>query len=201
MTLGRDAQGVIGIGRVRMPTLAFACRREIEIHEFVPVGYFEVVATARAGSGAFRIRHAPKARILKREDAQAVLEAARAFEGPLGVRTEDRRQRPPRLHDLPSLQKLCSTRFGWPAAKTLHVAQELCGGDGKKIPDISRAPRCAICPRALSLTFRRSSPDCGRAGPTLPFRRRRRRRSARAGTAPSTTRGWRGRATMRSCRT
>ena len=113
MTLGRGAEGVIGIGRVKTPTLAIACRREIEIREFVPVGYFEVVATAQVASGTFQMRHAPKkGRILERQTAQAVLEAARGFEDPLGVRVEDRRQRPPRLHDLPLLQKLCSARFG-----------------------------------------------------------------------------------------
>ena len=133
VTLGRGAEGVIGIGRVKTPTLAIACRREIEIRDFVPVGYFEVVATAHAEGGAFGMRHAPKGRIVERARAQAVLE------GPLAVRVEDRRQRPPRLHDLPSLQKLCSTRFGWPATKTLDVAQELYDGDGKKILTYPRA--------------------------------------------------------------
>ena len=55
------------------------------------------------------------------------------------MRVEDRRQRPPRLHDLPSLQKLCSARFGWTAAKTLDVAQELYDGAGKKILTYPRA--------------------------------------------------------------
>ena len=66
VTLGRGADGVIGIGRVKTPTLAIACRREIEIRDFVPVGYFEVVAAAEAEGGAFRMRHAPKERILER---------------------------------------------------------------------------------------------------------------------------------------
>ena len=79
VTLGRGAEGVIGIGRVKMPTLAIACRREIEIRDFVPVGYFEVVATAHAEGGAFRMRHAPKERILEPGKAQAVLAAARDF--------------------------------------------------------------------------------------------------------------------------
>ena len=39
---------------------------------------------------------------------------ARDFAGPLGVRVEDKRQRPPRLHDLPSLQKLCSPASAGP---------------------------------------------------------------------------------------
>ena len=139
VTLGRGAREVIGIGRVKTPTLAIACRRELEIRDFVPVTYFEVVATARARGGAFRMRHAPKARIVERAKAQAVLEAARNFEGPLRVRVEEKRQRPPRLHDLPSLQKLASSRFGWSAAKTLDVAQSLYDGEGKKVLTYPRA--------------------------------------------------------------
>ena len=139
VTLGRGSRGVIGIGRVKTPTLAIACRRELEIREFVPVGYFEVVATAHAEGGEYRMRHAPKERIVERVRAEAVAEAAREFEGPLGVRVEDKRQRPPRLHDLPSLQKLCGTRFGWTASKTLEVAQELYDGEGKKILTYPRA--------------------------------------------------------------
>ena len=139
VTLGRGARAVIGVGRVKTPTLAIACRRELEIRDFVPVRYFEVVADAHAGRGVFRMRHAPKERIVERERAQVVVEAARDFEGPLCVRVESRRQRPPRLHDLPSLQKLASARFGWPASKTLEVAQALYDGAGKKILTYPRA--------------------------------------------------------------
>ena len=139
VTLGRGGRGVIGVGRVKTPTLAIACRRELEIRDFVAIPYFEVVATAQAGGGTFRMRHAPNERILKRACAEAVAGAARDFEGPLAVRVEDKRQRPPRLHDLPSLQKLCSARFGWPASKTLEVAQELYDGTGKKILTYPRA--------------------------------------------------------------
>ena len=139
VTLGRAARAVIGVGRVKTPTLAIACRRELEIRDFVPVRYFEVVADAHAGDGVFRMRYAPKERMVERERAQVVVEAARDFEGALRVRVESRRQRPPRLHDLPSLQKLASARFGWPASKTLEVAQELYDGAGKKILTYPRA--------------------------------------------------------------
>jgi DNA topoisomerase III len=137
--LGRGARGVIGVGRVKTPTLAIVCKRELEIRNFVPQAYFEVVATAIASGGQFQMRHAPQERIVRREVAQAVVEAARDFEGALGVRVEDKRQGPPKLHDLPSLQKLCSSRFGWPASKTLEVAQELYDGQGKKIITYPRA--------------------------------------------------------------
>ena len=137
--LGRGARGVIGVGRVKTPTLAIVCKRELEIRDFVPVSFFEVVVTAKVAGGLFQMRHAPRERIVRREIAEAVANAAQGFEGALGVRVEDKRQRPPKLHDLPSLQKLCGSRFGWPAAKTLEVAQELYDGQGKKIITYPRA--------------------------------------------------------------
>ena len=137
--LGKGARGVIGVGRVKTPTLAIVCRRELEIRDFVPVPYFEVVATARVAGGEFKMRHAPQERILRREIAENIVSAAQGFTGPLGVHVEEKRQAPPKLHDLPSLQKLCASRFGWSAAKTLEIAQELYDGQGKKIITYPRA--------------------------------------------------------------
>ena len=137
--LGRGARGVIGVGRVKTPTLAIVCKRELEIRDFVSQAYFEMVATANVAGGQFQMRHAPQDRIVRREIAQEVVNSAQGFEGALGVRVDDKRQGPPKLHDLPSLQKLCSSRFGWPASKTLEVAQELYDGQGKKIITYPRA--------------------------------------------------------------
>ena len=85
------------------------------------------------------MRHAPEPRLLKREDADAVAALAEGFAGPLAVEVEDKRQGPPRLHDLPSLQRLCGSRFGWSASKTLEVAQALYDGQGKKVITYPRA--------------------------------------------------------------
>jgi DNA topoisomerase-3 len=137
--LGQGARRVIGVGRVKTPTLAIVCKRELEIRNFVPVTYFEVVATAKVASGQFQMRHAPQDRIVRREIAQEIVKAAEGFEGALAVRIKDKRQGPPKLHDLPSLQKLCGSRFGWPAGKTLDLAQELYEGQGKKIITYPRA--------------------------------------------------------------
>jgi DNA topoisomerase III len=137
--LGQGARRVIGVGRVKTPTLAIVCKRELEIRNFVPLAYFEVVATAKVAGGQFQMRHAPQDRIVKREIAQDVVKAAEGFEGALAVHVEDKRQGPPKLHDLPSLQKLCGSRFGWSASKTLEVAQELYDGQGKKIVTYPRA--------------------------------------------------------------
>src|SRR4030081_1675941 len=130
--LGQGARRVIGVGRVKTPTLAIVCKRELEIRNFVPIAYFEVVATAKIAGGQFQMRHGPRDRIVRREIAQQIADAARNFEGALTVRVDDKRQGPPNLHDLPSLQKLCGSRFGWSASKTLEVAQELYDGQGKK---------------------------------------------------------------------
>jgi DNA topoisomerase III len=137
--LGKGARRVIGVGRVKTPTLAIACKRELEIRNFVPIAYFEVVATAKVAGGQFQMRHAPQERIVRRDVAQEVVNAAEGFAGVLAVRVEDKRQGPPRLHDLPSLQKLCGSRFGWTASKTLEVAQDLYDGQGKKIITYPRA--------------------------------------------------------------
>ena len=137
--LGKGARGVIGVGRVKTPTLAIVCKRELEIRDFVPTTYFEIVATAMVEGGEFKMRHALRDRILEREVAEKVVVAALDFKGSLDVRVEDKRQRPPKLHDLPSLQKLCASRFRWAAAKTLEIAQELYDGRGKKIITYPRA--------------------------------------------------------------
>ena len=139
--LARGAKGVIGIGRVKTPTLAIVCLREIEIRDFRIEDYFEIVATAEVEDGTFLMRHAPpaKARIRDRAVAEAIARAAAKHTGPLAVSVEHRRQAPPRLFDLPSLQKTCGQRWGWTADKTLSVAQELYDGEGKKLITYPRA--------------------------------------------------------------
>ena len=134
--VARGTKGVIGIGRVKSPTLAIVCMREIEIRDFRADNYFEIVADAKVEDGKFLMRHAPpvKARIRDRSVAEAIAKAAGKSTGPLSVQVEHRRQAPPRLYDLPSLQKTCGQRWGWGADKTLAVAQELYDGDGKEVP-------------------------------------------------------------------
>src|SRR4051794_12459741 len=139
VSLASGQRSVIGIGRVKTPTLAIVCRRELEIRSFVPETYHEVIATAAVAAGQFQLRHAPKEPIKTRRGGHGIVAAAEGYEGPLGVKGEDKRQAPPQLHDLPSLQKLCGSRFGWSAAKTLEIAQELYDGAGKKVITYPRA--------------------------------------------------------------
>ena len=139
--LDPGTKGVIGIGRVKTPTLAIVCMRELEIRDFHVEDYFEIVATAKAADGTFIMRHAPpvKARIKDRTIADAIAKAVAKYTGPLAVTVEHRRQAPPRLFDLPSLQKTCGQRWGWTADKTLSIAQELYDGSGKQLITYPRA--------------------------------------------------------------
>src|SRR5271157_3934472 len=139
--LAPGARGVIGIGRVKTPTLGIVCLRELEIRNFRSEEYFEIVATATVAGGAFPMRHAPpvKHRIKDRAHAEAISRATACHRGPLGVSVEHCRQGPPKLFDLPSLQKTCGQRWGWTADKTLTIAQELYDGDGKKLITYPRA--------------------------------------------------------------
>jgi DNA topoisomerase-3 len=139
--LAPGTRGVIGIGRVKTPTLGIVCMRELEIRNFKQEDYFEIEATAQTQGGTFLIRHAPapKQRIKDRARADAIAKAASGFKGPLGVTVERKKQAPPRLYDLPSLQKTCAQKWSWTADKTLSIAQELYDGDGKKLITYPRA--------------------------------------------------------------
>lgn len=139
--LARDVRGVIGIGRVKTPTLGIVCMRELEILRFKPEDYFEIVATATVAAGTFQLRHAPPEarRIKDRPKAESIARSAQNFTGPISLSVEERRRAPPKLFDLPALQKLCGQRWGWNADKTLSVAQELYDGDGKKLITYPRA--------------------------------------------------------------
>ena len=139
--LAPGTRGVIGIGRVKTPTLGIVCLRELEIRDFRPEDYFEIVAQANVAGGSFAMRHAPpaKQRIKDRSRAEAIARAADGYRGPLGVKVEHCRQGPPKLFDLPSLQKTCGQRWGWTADKTLAIAQELYDGSGKKLITYPRA--------------------------------------------------------------
>ena len=75
------------------------------------------------------MRHAPQDRIVRREIAEDVIKAAEGFEGALAVRVEDKRQGPPKLHDLPSVQWLSVVTVsttGW-ASRSLKVTLAFAG--------------------------------------------------------------------------
>jgi DNA topoisomerase-3 len=121
-------EGVFSLGRVQTPTLALIVGRDAEIANFVPVDYFEVVASFRAPGGEYAGRWFGKdgSRFDKREDAEAVVRKVEGRQGIVQqVEKKAARERPPLLHDLTSLQRAANVRYSFTAAKTLELAQAL----------------------------------------------------------------------------
>jgi DNA topoisomerase III len=130
--------GAVSLGRVQTPTLAILARREEEIRAFVPEPYWVVDATfdpvsdgprsydGRYHSGAGTAGAARGPRIKTAAEAEAIV---RDCEGQVGEITKleksERRERPPLLYDLTSLQRDANSRYGFSARRTLAAAQRL----------------------------------------------------------------------------
>lgn len=122
----KGVRAVIGIGRVRTPTLGIVCRRELELATFKPRPYFDLSATVESGGKRANLTYRPRDddRIFDRALAQALADGVSGWQGPIAVKQETKHQAPPRPADLPTLQKRAA-KWGWPAKKTLEVAQAL----------------------------------------------------------------------------
>lgn len=66
-----------------------------------------------------------RGKIMDRRVADALIQAATGYSGPIKSKAERKKQAPPKLFDLTALQSTCSSRFGWSGEKTLNVAQSL----------------------------------------------------------------------------
>ena len=127
----RGRSSVVGIGRVRTPTMAIVCQREAEIRDFVPEKYHVIVTDmVTPGGGAFKAiceywPNDSKARITGYRKAEVIRNAVTGWGGPVGVAVAARHRAPPRPMDLTALQRLMAGLKQWSARKTLEVAQTL----------------------------------------------------------------------------
>ena len=124
--------GAVSLGRVQTPTLAILARREEEIRAFVPEPYWLVDATfeplaGEAGRSYHGRYHAgAQPRLKTAEEAAAIVEAVRDRPGEITkLETSTKKDRPPLLYDLTSLQRDANTRYGFSARRTLAAAQRL----------------------------------------------------------------------------
>lgn len=119
--------GLVSVGRVQTPTLALVVRRDREIANFKPQDYYELAAQVRAGAHEVTLRFSPppEKRILDRGQIERLRESCLGKEDALGVVTERKYTSPPKLFSLSGLQKRADTLWGWPAKKTLKIAQAL----------------------------------------------------------------------------
>ena len=121
---------LLSIGRVQTPTLAILVKRYKEIAKFKPEEYHTLTAHFSDYSGLWfdpaidsdkknhRIDTAEKAQAIAKEikSKQVVVQ---------DIQVENKKELPPQLYDLTSLQREANKKLGFTADKTLKVAQEL----------------------------------------------------------------------------
>jgi DNA topoisomerase-3 len=123
--------GAVSLGRVQTPTLAILARREEEIKAFRSEPYWIVDAVfdpVQNGPRVYEGRYHAGAnpRLKTAAEAQAVVAACTGQLGAISkLEKTERRERPPLLYDLTSLQRDANSRHGFSARRTLGAAQRL----------------------------------------------------------------------------
>lgn len=127
--------GLLSVGRVQTPTLALVVRRDLEIEQFKPRNFFEVIAHCHHQNGDFLAKWRPavtdgpgfdeEGRLVDRKLADSI--AARAAGTGKIARYEAKgsKQSAPLPFSLSALQKAASAKFGMSANQVLETAQSL----------------------------------------------------------------------------
>ena len=125
LTLRYDT--LLSVGRVQTPTLAILVKRRREIENFKPEEYATVTADFGDYRGVwFDAALEPDTHIPKIADAKAYAEDARGKTGTVkSAETVRKKDPPPQLYDLTSLQRDANRLLGFTADKTLKTAQSL----------------------------------------------------------------------------
>ena len=161
------ADGVYSLGRVQTPTLALIVARDQEIAAFVPVEYYEVIATFQASAGSYHglWGNAQGSRLTTRAAADAITAKVQGRRGiVVKVEKQARRERPPLLYDLTSLQQAANARYAFSAAHTLALAQALYEKTFITYPRTASRHLSSSINREL-----RSHVEAASVGPYLPF--------------------------------
>ncbi len=118
---------LLSVGRVQTPTLAILVKRRKEIENFKPEEYATVTADFGDYKGVwFHDKLDPDTHIPRSDAAKAI--AAEVRGKPARVITAEtvrKKEPPPQLYDLTSLQRDANRLLGFTADKTLKVAQSL----------------------------------------------------------------------------
>ncbi len=117
---------LLSIGRVQTPTLKLLVRRRLEIEAFAPRDYWTVTAGFGDYEGLWLNEATREKRLYSAESAQAVADKVRGKPAVVeSVTREEKKEWPPYLYDLTSLQRDANRLLGYTAQKTLSVAQKL----------------------------------------------------------------------------
>ena len=118
---------LLSVGRVQTPTLAILVKRRKEIENFKPEGYCTVTADFGDYKGTyFSDQLDPDTHLKTRAEADAIAGNVKGKEGRIVLaETTRKKDLPPQLYDLTSLQRDANRLLGFTADKTLKIAQSL----------------------------------------------------------------------------
>ncbi|EGT7582428.1 DNA topoisomerase III [Salmonella enterica] len=131
---GAGISGVVSVGRVQTPTLAIVVRRDLEIENFIPNSYYDVIATLVSGKSAFPVKWVAASQYCDEEGrciqtgiAAQVVELCCNSASATVIDYQTKRQKTPAplAFSLGSLQQACAEKFGMSAQKVLDIAQGL----------------------------------------------------------------------------
>ncbi len=118
---------LLSIGRVQTPTLAILVKRRKEIENFKPEGFCTLTSDFGDYSGVyFSDKLDPDTHLKEKGDAEVIAEAVKGKTGTvIQADTTRKKELPPQLYDLTSLQRDANRLLGFTADKTLKTAQSL----------------------------------------------------------------------------
>jgi len=130
LSISAGSRSVLSLGRVQTPTLAMICSRYLETKNFVPQLFYQLGIQLDKDGQLFKAVSIANFNV--KEEAQALFDkiedVASGF--PRGgkiidVEAKPRKEPPPLLHDLSSLQQEANKRKGYTADQTLNILQNL----------------------------------------------------------------------------
>lgn len=124
----RKLNSMFTVGRVQTPTLAMVVRRHLEIQNFVPKDYWEISAIMEDFSALWFNPEADEypSRIDSQEKAAQLAERLKGVQATVqSAKKTAKKQAPPSLYDLTTLQRDANSRYSMTAADTLATLQTL----------------------------------------------------------------------------
>jgi DNA topoisomerase-3 len=130
LSLSSGNRAVLSLGRVQTPTLAMICSRYLENKNFVPQLYYQVSIQPDKDGQVFKAISVQSFKT--KEEAQAIVDLVQDVNSGFtngghiaNVEAKPRKEPPPLLHDLSSLQQEANKRKGFTADQTLTILQNL----------------------------------------------------------------------------
>jgi len=130
LSISAGSRSVLSLGRVQTPTLAMICSRFLEIKNFVPQTFYQLAIQVDKDGQLFRAMSVNN--FDKKEDAEAVFAKIEDVESGFSngariaaVEAKPRKEPPPLLHDLSSLQQEANKKKSLTADQTLNILQAL----------------------------------------------------------------------------